>query len=150
MKFNANFKNSSIRSCWSVLSMEETGVPGDDNWPAARIEGIYLVIEKKGDEWKIVKDAFEQSCINWGRNKVVHCATWGKWVCAAILHGVITMYHTMLSLTTSLYLTLYCSLIWYTISTYKSYESPSSVKLGLDNDITIRFLLVVHVAKIDM
>ena len=72
MKFNANFKNSSVRSCWSVLSMEETGVPGDDNRPAARIEGIYLVIKEKKRRMEIVKDAFEQ------RHKVVHCATWDK------------------------------------------------------------------------
>ena len=50
MEFNVNFKNISVRSWWSLLLMSETGVPGEDNRPAARIEGIYLVIKEKRDE----------------------------------------------------------------------------------------------------
>ena len=50
MEFNANFKNISVRSWWSLLLMEETGEPRENNRPAARIEGIYLVIkENRGD-----------------------------------------------------------------------------------------------------
>ena len=52
MDFNANFKNISVRSWWSLLLMEETGVPGEDNRPAAKIEGIYLVMKDKKGEWK--------------------------------------------------------------------------------------------------
>ncbi len=52
MDFNANFKNISVITWWSLLLMEETGVPGEDNRPAARIERIYLVIKEKRDEWK--------------------------------------------------------------------------------------------------
>jgi hypothetical protein len=35
MVFNATFNNISVISCWSVLLLEETGVPGDNHWPAA-------------------------------------------------------------------------------------------------------------------
>jgi len=70
---------------------------------------------------KMVKDAFEQSCIIEGEIRL-YIVLHGVSECVhLILHGVITMYHTMLSTTTSLYLTLYCA-----------------------------FLLVAHVAKIDM
>jgi hypothetical protein len=52
MDFNANFKNISVRSWWSLLLMEETGVSGEDNRPAAKIERIYLVMKDKKGEWK--------------------------------------------------------------------------------------------------
>jgi hypothetical protein len=52
MDFNVNFKNISVRSWWSLLLMKETGVTGEDNRPAARIEGIYLVIKEKRDDLK--------------------------------------------------------------------------------------------------
>jgi hypothetical protein len=35
MVFNATFKNISIISWWSVLLVEETGVPGENHWLAA-------------------------------------------------------------------------------------------------------------------
>jgi len=33
--FNATFNNISVLSWWSVLLVEETGVPGENHWPAA-------------------------------------------------------------------------------------------------------------------
>jgi len=107
MEFNANFKNISVRSCWSLLLMEETGVPGEDNRPAARIEGIYLVIKEKKRRMEMVKDAFEQSCIIEGDIRLYSVLHGVSECVQLILHGVITM----LSLTTSLYLILYCALI---------------------------------------
>jgi hypothetical protein len=35
MVFNATFNNISVISLRSVLLVEETGVPGDNHWPAA-------------------------------------------------------------------------------------------------------------------
>jgi len=35
MVFNATFNNISVISWWSVLLVEETGVPGENHWPAA-------------------------------------------------------------------------------------------------------------------
>ena len=35
MVFNANFNNISVISWRSVLLVEETGVPGENHWPAA-------------------------------------------------------------------------------------------------------------------
>jgi hypothetical protein len=35
MVFNATFNNISIISCWSVLLVEEFGVPGENHRPAA-------------------------------------------------------------------------------------------------------------------
>jgi hypothetical protein len=34
MVFNATFNNISIISLWSVLLVEETGLPGKKHWPA--------------------------------------------------------------------------------------------------------------------
>ena len=60
---------------------------------------------------EMVKNAFEQSSIIAGEIRL-HSVLHGVSECVQlILHGVITMYHTMLSLTTLLYLTLYCALI---------------------------------------
>ena len=33
MVFNATFNNISVKSCWSVLLVEETRVPGDNHQP---------------------------------------------------------------------------------------------------------------------
>jgi len=33
MVFNATFNNISVLSWWSVLLVEETGVPGENHWP---------------------------------------------------------------------------------------------------------------------
>ena len=49
---NATYNNMSVISWWSHLLMEETGEPGENNRPAARIEGIYLVMKEKRGEWK--------------------------------------------------------------------------------------------------
>jgi hypothetical protein len=35
MVFNATFNNISVVSCWLVLMVEETGVPGENPRPAA-------------------------------------------------------------------------------------------------------------------
>jgi len=35
MVFNATFKNISVILWWSVLLVEETGVPGENHWPSA-------------------------------------------------------------------------------------------------------------------
>jgi len=35
MVFNANFNKISVISWWSVLLMEETGLPGENHWPVA-------------------------------------------------------------------------------------------------------------------
>jgi len=35
MVFNATFNNVSVILWWSVLLMEETGVPGENHWPDA-------------------------------------------------------------------------------------------------------------------
>jgi hypothetical protein len=35
MVFNATFNNSSVISWWSVLLVEETGGPGEDDQPVA-------------------------------------------------------------------------------------------------------------------
>jgi hypothetical protein len=35
MVFNATFNNISAISCWSVLLVEETGVPWENHWPVA-------------------------------------------------------------------------------------------------------------------
>ena len=35
MVFNATFNNSPAISWWSVLLVGETGVPGENHWPAA-------------------------------------------------------------------------------------------------------------------
>ena len=33
--FNATFNNISVLSSWSVLLVEETGIPGENHWPDA-------------------------------------------------------------------------------------------------------------------
>jgi hypothetical protein len=33
MVFNSTFNNISVISWWSVLLVEETGVPGENHWP---------------------------------------------------------------------------------------------------------------------
>ena len=68
---------------------------------------------------EMIKDAFEQSGIIEGEIRLYSVLHGVSECVQLILHGVITMYHIMLSLTTLLYLTLYCA--------YKSNESPSSV-----------------------
>jgi hypothetical protein len=35
MVFNVTFNNISVILCWSVLLVEETGVPGENHWPVA-------------------------------------------------------------------------------------------------------------------
>jgi hypothetical protein len=42
MVFNATFNNISVISWWSVLLMEETGEPGENNRPVAKSQ-TYLV-----------------------------------------------------------------------------------------------------------
>jgi len=59
----------------------------------------------------MVIDAFEQSGFIEGEIRL-HSVLHRVSECVQlILHGVITMYHTVLSITTSVYLTLYCALI---------------------------------------
>ena len=44
MVFNASFNNISVISWWSVLLMEETGVPGDNHPPAASHRQTYHIM----------------------------------------------------------------------------------------------------------
>jgi hypothetical protein len=44
MVFNATFNNISVISWWSVILVEETGVPGDQYWPTALVQSSNLVI----------------------------------------------------------------------------------------------------------
>ena len=55
----------------------------------------------------MVKNAFEQSCIIEGEIRLCSVLHGVSECVQLILHGVITMYHTVLSSTTSLYLTLF-------------------------------------------
>jgi hypothetical protein len=97
----------------------------------------------------MVIDAFEQSWIIEGEIRL-YCVLHGISECVQlILHEVITMYHTVLSITTSVYLTLYCALIWYTI--YDQYIKKQWITIFCETrsryDITVKFLLVAHVDK---
>jgi hypothetical protein len=44
MVFNATFNNISVISWWLVLLVEETGVPGENNRPAASYWQIYQIM----------------------------------------------------------------------------------------------------------
>jgi hypothetical protein len=47
MVFNATFNNISVISWWSVLLVEETGVPGENYWPSQSKKCISIT--KKSD-----------------------------------------------------------------------------------------------------
>ena len=42
--FNATFNNISVISWWSVLLVEETGVPRENHWPSRRSDKFYLSV----------------------------------------------------------------------------------------------------------
>ena len=44
MVFNATFNNISVISWWSVLLVEETGVPGENHRPAAITDKLYHIM----------------------------------------------------------------------------------------------------------
>ena len=97
----------------------------------------------------MVIDAFEQSCIIEGEIRLYSVLHGISECVQLILHEVITMCHTVLSITTSVYLTLYCALIWYTI--YDQYIKKQWITIFCETryryDITVKFLLVGHVDK---
>jgi hypothetical protein len=44
MVFNATFNNVSVISWWSVLLMEETGIPGEKHWLSQVTDKLYHIM----------------------------------------------------------------------------------------------------------
>jgi hypothetical protein len=67
MVFNATFNNISVLSCWSVLLVEETGVPAENHRPVAHLFKFGRKNKKKSG--KIVDIASLNTDLN---NKVLN------------------------------------------------------------------------------